>query len=44
MLSNTFKVIGVHKGCRKDKEQFNFGTLLKYPIIEFNGKKRKKMK
>ena len=42
ILLNTFKVIGVHKGCGKDKEQFNFGTLLRYPILEFNGKQEKK--
>jgi hypothetical protein len=42
ILLNTFKVIGVHKGCGKDKEDFNFGTLLRYPILEFNGKKEKK--
>ena len=36
ILLNTFKVIGVHKGSSKNKEQINYGTLLRYPILEFN--------
>ena len=37
---NTFKVIGVHRGSPVDsKERNNIGTLMKYAIEEFNGKK-----
>jgi len=35
LLLNTFKVVGVHKGSSND---YNCGTLLKYPILEFNSK------
>ena len=34
ILLNTFKVIGVHKGS--SKFNFNLGTLLKYPVLDFN--------
>ena len=34
------KIIGIHKGCKKDKE-YNFGTLIKTPINEFNKKFKK---
>ena len=37
ILLDNCKVIGVHKGGSKNKENFNFGTLIRYPIIEFNG-------
>ena len=37
ILLDTFKVIGVHKGSGKNKEDNNYGTLLKYPISEFIG-------
>ena len=36
ILLDTFKVIGVHKGSGKNEEDNNYGTLLKYPISEFN--------
>ena len=36
MLLDNFKVIGIHKGSSKNKEHFNYGTLLRYPILEFN--------
>ena len=39
ILLETNKVIGVHKGSGKNKEDNNYGTLLKYPISEFNGNK-----
>ena len=35
ILLETFKVIGIHKGSGKNKADNNYGTLLKYPIIEF---------
>ena len=40
IILDSFKVIGIHKGCpkEKDKKNINYGTLLKYPILEFNGK------
>ena len=34
ILLNTFKVIGVHKGS--STFNFNLGTLLKYPVLDFN--------
>ena len=36
ILLNTFKVIGVHKGTSRNKGQIKFGTLLRYPILDFN--------
>ena len=30
------KIIGIHKGGSKNKENLNFGTLLRYHILEFN--------
>ena len=38
ILLDSFKVIGVHKGSGKNKEDNNYGTLLMYPIIEFKKK------
>ena len=37
MLLNIFKVIGIHKGGSSIYEE-NYGTFLKFPIIEFNSK------
>ena len=33
---STNKVIGIHKGCMKNqnRDKFNIGTLLKYPLID----------
>ena len=42
ILLETLKVIGVHKGTEKGFN-YNCGTLLKYPIIEFNEKKEIKI-
>ena len=39
ILLNTFKVIGVHK--RSSNFEFNYGTLLQYPILDFNKNKNK---
>ena len=36
ILLNTFKAIGAHKGSSKYNFDFNLGTLLKYPILDFN--------
>ena len=39
LLLSTFKVIGVHKGTKKGKdENSNLGTWIKFPIEEFNKK------
>ena len=34
-LMKKFKVIGVQKGSKISNLELNFGTLLKFPIIEF---------
>jgi len=39
ILLNTVKVIGVHKGSSNNN--FNYGTLLQYPILAFNKNKRR---
>ena len=55
ILLGSFKVIGIHKGSGKNKEDiifldiiqsdaYNYGTLLKYPIIEFKKKFEEKNK
>jgi V8-like Glu-specific endopeptidase len=38
ILLESNKVIGVHKGSGRNKEDNNYGTLLNYPINEFNEK------
>ena len=39
LLLSTFKVIGVHKGTKKEKAEItNLGTWIKFPIEEFNKK------
>ena len=42
ILLDNFKVIGVHKETKQMGEQINFGTLLRYPILEFNKQFEKK--
>ena len=32
---DNFKVIGIHKGSPKNKNEYNVGTLIKVPLIEF---------
>ena len=43
ILFNTLKVIGIHKGAIIE-EKINLGTILKYPILEFNNDKKKEIK
>ena len=38
----TNKVIGIHKGARDDNKNFNYGTLLKYPLNDFISKNKTK--
>ena len=41
LMINNQKLIGIHYGCSK-KHEYNFGTSLIYPIIEFNDIFKKK--
>ena len=41
LILDTLKIIGVHKGSSKKDDKNNFGTLIRYPIFEFNKKYRK---
>ena len=36
---DSLKVIGIHKGSNENSFEINYGTLLREPILEFNGKK-----
>ena len=36
------KVIGIHKGAPNDSKNFNYGTLLKYPLNDFINKNKTK--
>ena len=38
-MLDSLKIIGIHKGYSINNNSFNLGTLLKYPLIEFNSNK-----
>ena len=44
LLLNTLKIIGIHKGVYINDKIMNLGTILKYPLLEFNSNNKKEIK
>ena len=40
LLLDSLKIIGIHKGCPKNDKTINLGTLIKYPLLDFNNNKK----